>query len=61
MKLISLDFSDIVLVTGSWYLPCLGPVHIVTFCLDQRSHPSVHALYLEGLRFKSTKRYQLLQ
>jgi len=58
----SLDFSDILLVTGSWYVPCLGPVHIVTFCLDQPSQPSGrHALYLEGLRFKSTKAYKLLQ
>ena len=57
----SLDFSDILLVTGSWYLPCLGPVNIVTFCLDQTSQPSGHALYLECLRFKSTKGYKLLQ
>ena len=59
----SLDFSDNLLMTGSWYLPYLGPVDtcIVTSCLDQTSRPSGHALYLEGLRFKSTKGYQLLQ
>jgi len=61
VKLIGLDFSDILLVAGSWYLPCLWLINIVTFCLDQTSQPSGHALYLECLGFKSTKGYKLLQ
>jgi hypothetical protein len=59
VKLMGLDLSDILLVTGSWYLPCLWPICIVTFWVAHKSQSIVYAMYLGGLSFKPKTGHQL--